>query len=103
MTITYAWSFPKFEVMPSLDGLTDVVKRIHWTLTGTDADGNSASESGVANLGKPDGDSFLAFDDLTEEQVIEWVCGTMVLDGVKRQVEEKLVMPVEKPAPFATT
>ena len=29
---TYTWSFPQFDTAPSEDGLTNVVKTIHWRL-----------------------------------------------------------------------
>ena len=33
---TYTWSFPQFEVAPSTDGLTDIVRVIHWRVDGFD-------------------------------------------------------------------
>jgi hypothetical protein len=55
-----------------------VVQTIHWTATQTDGD---YTASAYGSLGVPAKDpsdpTFIAFDDLTEEQVKQWVLTTM--------------------------
>ena len=72
MAINYTWSFPQLEVAPSEDGLTDVIKTIHWRYDAVD--GNySAGAYGSVGLSAPDPEAFVPFSGLTEAKVIEWV------------------------------
>lgn len=72
MSITYTWSFPQFDTIPSEDGLEDVVKTVHWRLDAAE-DEYSAGAYGTIGLGAPEAGNFLAFDDLTSEWAIEAV------------------------------
>ena len=38
MTITYTWTVIQMDCYPEVDGDTDVVFNVHWTLTGVDGD-----------------------------------------------------------------
>lgn len=71
MAIIYAWNFPRLVVNPSMDGLTDVVTTVHWTLTAVDGDYSSYCYGSVG-LPAP-GISFTDFQNLTKDQVTEWV------------------------------
>jgi hypothetical protein len=71
MAVAYTWNFPQLEVAPSLDGLTDVVTTVHWTLTAQD--GNYvASCYGSVGLDSP-GTPYTEFVNLTKAQVESWV------------------------------
>ena len=72
MTTTYTWTFPHLEVAPSHDGLTNVVKVVHWRVTATD-DGYAEEAYGSVSLSDPDPSTFTAFDGLTKETVEGWV------------------------------
>jgi len=71
MSVTYTWNFPQLEVAPSLDGLTDVVTTVHWTLTAQE-NGYVASCYGSVGLDAP-GTPYTEFSQLTKEQVESWV------------------------------
>jgi len=62
MATTYEWSFPNFET-----DADNKVKVIHWRLTATDDEDNSASMYGT------DGQSELNFDSMTKEDAIACV------------------------------
>jgi hypothetical protein len=90
MANTYTWDFPTLDTAPSEDGLSDVIKTIHWRITAvsdseTDADGNaiSASMYGTASAGEVDADNFVAFDSVTKD----W-CKTKVLDSLSQTEAE---------------
>ena len=72
MSITYTWAFPQFDVAKSEDGLTDVVKVIHWTYLGRDGE-YTANAYGTVSLGPPNPDDFIPYADLTEQWAID-VC-----------------------------
>lgn len=74
MATTYTWSFSPLEAAPTEGDLENVVKTIHWRLTGTtdDAEPISGTVYGSCGAGEADGDSFTAFADLTEADVKGW-------------------------------
>jgi hypothetical protein len=75
--ITYTWSISKLDCAPSENGLTDVVKIIHWSFTGQDENGISASMSNSYPLSSPSPESFTDYSTLTEETVISWLEGNL--------------------------
>jgi hypothetical protein len=71
--ITYTWSISKLDCAPSENELTDVVKVIHWSLTGQDENGVSASMSNSYPLPSPSPEGFTDYSTLAEETVIGWL------------------------------
>jgi len=71
--ITYTWSISKLDCAPSENGLTNIVKVIHWGLTGVDENGVSASMSNSYPLPSPSPEAFTDYSTLTEETVIGWL------------------------------
>ena len=83
MANTYTWDFPTLDTAPSEDGLSDVIKTIHWRITAVsdseqDADDNylSASSYGTASP-ELDPDNFVAFDSVTKDWCKEKVLASM--------------------------
>ena len=72
MTITNTWRVVQMNAYPELDGETDVVFTVHWTLTGTDGT-YVGSVYGSAGVTLDEGATFTPYEDLTESQVIGWV------------------------------
>jgi hypothetical protein len=71
--ITYTWSISKLDCAPTENGLTDVVKIIHWNLTGQDENGISASMNNSYPLPSPSPEGFADYSTLAEETVIGWL------------------------------
>ena len=74
MANTYTWDFPTLDTAPSEDGLSDVIKTIHWRITAVsdseqDAEGNylSTSTYGTVGAGEVDPDNFVAFNSVTKD------------------------------------
>jgi len=82
MAIAYSWTFPQFDVAPSEDGLSQVVKTIHWRLDAIDA-GVQAGAYGSVALGAPDADAFTPFDQITEAWAIEQTSALINVDEIK--------------------
>lgn len=80
MANTYTWEFVQLDTAPTEGSLSDVVKSIHWRITGvsdTRTPNNTASIYGQATVGAADADNFTAFNSLTEA----W-CKTQVLSDL---------------------
>ena len=100
MANTYTWTINKLDVYPTEDSLSDVVYNIHWTYTATsdqlDSDGNAykAEAIGTSSVEAPDPNDFIAFADLTQSQVEDWLNadGTLanIEDHVDSMIEEKI-------------
>lgn len=74
MATTYTWSFSPLEAAPTEGDLENVVKTIHWRITGTtdDVEPISGTVYGSCGTDDVDPDSFTAFADLTEADVKAW-------------------------------
>jgi len=106
--ITYTWKINALFVAPQLEGQTDVVLRAAWCLHGQ-ADSVESEMQGTEQL-VFSGGAFTPFDQLTQEQVIQWVqdlLGQTKIDQTKAQIvakiQEQLLPPIDpiyKPAPW---
>lgn len=57
-----------------MEGLSDVVVHARWSRTGVDENGHEGTFQGATPLRAPNsGSLFTSFENLTEEQVIDWV------------------------------
>lgn len=70
MSITYTWDFPRF----SIYGSEKVVYNVEWRLSATDGLGHGDQVFSSVELAAPDASTlFTPFEELTPEQVQEWV------------------------------
>lgn len=74
--INYTWTITRLDCYAQSEGQTDVVFVAFWTLSGTDGF-NSSSISGTQGLIYNGETPFTPYQDLTEQQVIDWVKSAM--------------------------
>jgi hypothetical protein len=72
MTITYTTIINSLSCYAEIDGETDVVFTINWTLFGNE-NGLSASAYYGTSVPYTAGETFIPYADLTEEQVLQWI------------------------------
>jgi hypothetical protein len=101
----YKWVIAQLDTAPSEDGLTDVVKTIHWRYQAQDAE-YFADVYGSMACATPSETDFTAYPDLTEDQVISWLEAGNDVDALKTyldaQIETKKNPPiVNLPLPWA--
>jgi hypothetical protein len=83
MAITYTWVISSLDVAPSDDGAIDVIKVAHWRYLATDdADNVSAEIYGSQGFATPEPASFTPFENVTQNDVIAWIEGTIGEDGM---------------------
>ena len=81
--ITYNWNCKTVDAYPIVGDEADVVYNVHWRVTGTSdqvgPQGNpySSTNIGTQTLNTEDITDFIPFDQLTNEQVVEWTKSTM--------------------------
>ena len=96
MAITYTWSFPQFDVAKAEDGLTDVVKTIHWRYDAADGD-HSAGVYGSAGVGAPDSANFIPFANLTEEWAIAAVSESVDVPAMQAALAANIANQIDPP------
>jgi hypothetical protein len=89
MAITYTWSFPQFDVAKAEDGLTDVVKTVHWRYDATDGTFN-AGAYGSVGLEPPNPDAFTPFTQITAQWAIDCVTAQVNLEELNAALEKQI-------------
>ena len=96
MAITYNLAIREMETAPVEGGLENVVKLIHWMYVGEDG-GYSGDAHGAVEMGEASSDSFTAFDDLTEEQVVAWVESMINLEKIQSDIAARIELQKNPP------
>jgi hypothetical protein len=98
--ITISWIIERLLVKPTEGDKTDVVITADWRCNGTQ-DNYSGTCYGSASFAPPSG-SFTPYEDLTEQQVLDWcfangVDKTAIEANVTAQIENQINPPVIAP------
>jgi len=99
MAITNTWAVVQMDCYPELDGDTDVVFTVHWTLNGTDGT-YAGSVYGSVGVSLDEGATFTPYADLTQAQVIGWVqdaLGEEQVDAYEANVAEQIANQINPP------
>jgi hypothetical protein len=93
----YIWQIEQAQIAPSENGLTNVIKTLHWRCYADDA-GDQATCYGSVGLESPDPEAFEVYEDLTEETVVGWLHATLDAqqEGQVAQIEANLAGEIEK-------
>ena len=78
--MAHTWTVSTMDYNVSQDGHTNVVTTVHWRCSKTDGD-NSGSSYGTVGLAAP-GESFVAWDDITESTAVGWAKAALGDDQV---------------------
>ena len=98
--ITLSWIIERLLVKPTEGTLTDVVITADWRCNGTQ-DNYSGTCYGSCSFAPPSG-SFTPYEDLTEQQVLDWcyangVDKTAIEANVSLQIENQINPPIIAP------
>ena len=77
---TKNWSITQLSVYPQSEGEADVVCAAAWNVSGTDGTYNGSLNGLTAFKLDPEA-PFIPYDQLTQEQVLEWVWGSLGEEG----------------------
>jgi len=72
MNNIYTWIVDSLDCFPNLDNQSNVVSNIHWRVNGTDGT-NFATVYGSQPLTYEAGNTFISYQNLTQENVISWL------------------------------
>ena len=86
---TYNFKINAVDCYTFKDGLEKVAYNVHWSYFGTDGT-HTASMIGVKSIGEPDPENFVAFENLTEEQVIGWISASMDVQQMQANLDSQI-------------
>ena len=89
METTYKWVVSQLDTAPSEDGLTDVVKTVHYRYQAEDGQ-YSAEVYGTMACATPSETDFTAYADLTYEQVCEWLEAGLDVQALETNLEAQI-------------
>lgn len=92
--ITYTWAIKQLFTVPQEAGHTDVVVQATWLLTGVE-DIYSAEIGGGSQFTLQQGEGFTPYDQLTEQQVVDWVQQSLTPEGVEA-MQNNVAMRIEQ-------
>lgn len=106
MAITYTWQITGLKTKNVSDDKPAAVVQTYWKKIGIDADGNEGTFSGATPFTVDPTDEsglFIAFEDLTEENVLDWI-KTIVVGGYEEHVNGTIAKQLaEKATPISET
>lgn len=88
--ITYTWKFTEFEVAPSENGLSDVIKTVHWRYYGADASGFASETYGSTTLDPADPENYMPFEDVTHEWVENIISTKVDVAGLNNYISGQI-------------
>ena len=68
----FSWKIDNLEIITNHDTLQDVIKSVHYTYSGTYGE-YSAQISGVVDLDPPLMENYTPYQNLTQDEVINWI------------------------------
>ena len=87
---TYNFHINAVDAHVSSNGLDNVIYNVHYSYNGEDGNGNSTSRIGVVAVEAPDADSFVAFDQLTQADVIAWIEPILPVEQMQQDLDLQL-------------
>lgn len=94
MSATFIWSVQRLNTAPQLDGQTDVVVEAIWACEGVESvpSGEFKNlQSGSTYFSVPQqGQSFTPYDQLTQEQVLNWIWQTVSQTEIETIIQANL-------------
>lgn len=102
---TYTWIISSLDCKPQVGDLKDYVVTSHWRCSGTDEEGRSGQCYSTAPFTiDPEKPNYTPFEDLTEEEVIEWTQAALgearvasIYESIDAQIENQKNPPVVTP------
>lgn len=80
MAIEKTWSITQMQVYPQSEGEANVVCAAAWNVSGTDGEFTGSLNGSTAFKLNPEA-PFTPYDELTQEQVLEWVFASLGEEG----------------------
>jgi len=90
MPNTYSWNIAAVDRKPTDGDLSDVIYNVHWRYTADNGNDVTATIIGTQSIAAPDSESFIAYADVTEANVISWIESEMDLTEMKSNLDAQI-------------
>ena len=87
---TYYFKINAVDAHVSQEGLDNVVYNVHYSYIGEDENGNVATQLGVQHIPYVDPENFVAFDQLTQADVIAWIEPELPIADFQANLDQQL-------------
>ena len=87
--MNYTWTISALDTAPKEDGLTDVVKNVHWRYKAID-DSYEAEIYGSMACATPSETDFTAYPDLTKSDVIGWLENGLNVEDLQASLSSQI-------------
>ena len=91
---TYQFKINAVDVHTQVGDLDKVIYSVHWSYVAENEDGVTADIMGVKSVSEPNPDSFIAFDQLVQADIISWIEPSFQLSEMQSaldvQIAEKI-------------
>lgn len=91
------WVISAMECKVHEEDMTDVVILIHWRYQAREINAEKeyfAETYGATSVGMPDPESFTPFDELTEEQVVNWLEAELDVPKMTESLQENINLQI---------
>lgn len=93
--IVYSWEFGSLEVIYNQEGMTNIIKTVHWEYVAI-LDGTSKRIINSLPLPSPSAESFVPFNLVTKEMVTDWVIdkigGITIVQNMQNQLSSSIAL-----------
>jgi len=92
MANTYSWRINQLDAKIHEDDLDNVIYTIHWSYIATDDSEDPITASSIGTLGvqyNPE-DPFIAYADLTKDDVVLWLEAGLDVDSMKLSLDNQI-------------
>jgi len=86
MAVTYTWTIAQLERNTADGGVTVA----HWRCEGADGEATGSSYGTTSCTPDASASDFIAFDSLTQDNVLAWVWNTVVRTDVEASIADKI-------------
>jgi len=87
--ITYKWIVSALDCKKEIEDLKDVVCNVHWKYEAT-KNNIVVSNYGVLSLTNPNKDNFIALNELTENDVVNWLKSNLEVNELNESLENQI-------------
>jgi hypothetical protein len=105
----YKWVISAMNCAVESEGLPNVINVIHWRYNATKVEGDKtyfAETYGASSTAQPNPQNFIPYEDVTEEEVINWLEQILLVEDMQASLEANIALqinPVEVTLPLPWT
>jgi hypothetical protein len=106
METNFQWVISQLNCAVELEGLPNVINTIHWRYNATKVEGDKtyfAENYGAVNVAQPNPQNFIPYEDVTEQEIINWLEQILPIDAMQSSLESNInlqINPIEVTLPL---